>query len=112
MVTAAIETYKAYHPLMFPCFVVDVKTFNPRAPMQKLDIRSGEFDLLVGCPPCQGFPLAFGTSIVDCSAAPRNSLVPNVAGCIDAFRPRCNLDANHLPGILRSDIFSAVCKKR
>ncbi len=50
----AIETYKVNHRTV-PVFRKDLYQLHPRELMDSLGLKSGQIDLLAGCPPCQGF---------------------------------------------------------
>lgn len=50
----AVETYKANHPEV-DVWQTDIRKISGPALMRRLKIKSGDLDLLAGCPPCQGF---------------------------------------------------------
>ena len=50
----SIETYRKNHRNTY-LIEKDIRSVNPRILMKDLNIKSGDLDLLAGCPPCQGF---------------------------------------------------------
>ncbi|MCK4626423.1 MAG: DNA cytosine methyltransferase [Phycisphaerae bacterium] len=88
----AFATYKANHPEVH-AFKQDVCTVKG-ACLRKLS-PTGQIDLLVGCPPCQGFSSL--TSKYR-RADPRNALVMEMARLIEEVRPRVVMMEN-VPGL-------------
>src|SRR5689334_18896961 len=50
----AVETYKANHKRV-TIWDKDIRKLAAVEVIRQLKIRSGQLDLLAGCPPCQGF---------------------------------------------------------
>ncbi|MEO6036033.1 MAG: DNA cytosine methyltransferase, partial [Verrucomicrobiota bacterium] len=50
----AVETYKTNHREVV-IWEKDIKKISASEVMRRLKIKSGQLDLLAGCPPCQGF---------------------------------------------------------
>lgn len=72
---------------------IDIPRFR-----KQLGLKVGELDVLVGCPPCQGFSrMRNGGGIGD----ERNSLILKYIEFIDAFQPRFALFEN-VPGLVRT----------
>lgn len=81
-------------------FIVrDIHFLNPHKDvLEKIDMRPGELDVLIGGPPCQGFSLMGLRNPND----PRNRLLEELFRFIDAIRPRWILLEN-VPGILNME---------
>jgi len=89
----AFATYKANHPEV-RAFRQDIRTVDGKS---MLDLSpTGTVDLLVGCPPCQGFSSL--TSKVRRSD-PRNDLVLEMSRLIREIRPRMVMVEN-VPGLV------------
>ena len=99
-VVAAVEleshsfaTYKANHPEV-KCLRQDIATVSGTA-LQEL-AGMDRIDLLVGCPPCQGFT-SLTVKYKD-KEDPRNALVLEMARLTEAMRPRAIMMEN-VPGL-------------
>jgi DNA (cytosine-5)-methyltransferase 1 len=91
----AAKTYKKN--LGVTAKVADIRDFSPRTFRRKLNLRRGELDVLVGCPPCQGFSrMRNGDGADD----PRNKLVLRYLEFVREFKPRFAIFEN-VPGIVR-----------
>ncbi len=77
------------------CHNVDLETCDFIQLRNKLGLRHGELDLMIGGPPCQGFTTA-GNRFWD---DPRNKLVQNYAQALEVFYPRWFMMEN-VEGIL------------
>jgi len=53
----AVESYRRNFAGT-PCEVADVRDLGPEMLLDKVGLRSGELDILLGGPPCQGFSSA------------------------------------------------------
>ena len=67
---AAVDTYKKNFPEAI-CSSEDIDDLDFESVLSKIGLQSGELDILIGGPPCQGFSTA-GTRFWD---APRNHLL-------------------------------------
>jgi DNA (cytosine-5)-methyltransferase 1 len=91
----ACRTYEALVGL--PPLCADLSALPPEAAAKAWGIGSGEADILLGCPPCQGFTrLRNGAGAND----PRNRLVLVFLDYVDFFRPRLVVFEN-VPGLAR-----------
>jgi len=79
----------------------DAFTFN----FDKWSKELGDVDVLVGCPPCQGFSRL--RLNLNGGEDPRNQLISAYIKAVKAFRPRALVFEN-VPGILRSEYFSML----
>jgi len=80
------ESYLMNHPEV-DLKVGDITTVEPSAFMRKLKLKTGELDLLAGCPPCQGYS-TIGTRNRGKKDDPRNELVYQVLRFALVFRPK------------------------
>ena len=69
----------------------DLSSYDPRALMEELGIKSGELDVLVVGPPCQSFSTAGRRGTL---ADPRGQLIFHFLRFVDALRPRYFLMEN------------------
>ena len=76
-------------------FVGDVRKLSSDRIMRELGIKPGELDLMVGCPPCQGFSRLGKCDVMD----PRNSLVFEYARFISEIKPK-SLVMENVPNII------------
>jgi DNA (cytosine-5)-methyltransferase 1 len=76
-------------------FYGDIRKFSGAFIMEKLGVKPGEIDCIVGGPPCQGFSMSGKRDIMD----PRNSLVFEFADKILEIQPKSFIMEN-VPGIL------------
>lgn len=91
---AAIATYNMNFGANI-CHNVDLESCDFLELRNDLGLRSGELDLIIGGPPCQGFTTA-GNRFWD---DPRNKLVQNYAQALEMFYPRWFMMEN-VEGIL------------
>jgi DNA (cytosine-5)-methyltransferase 1 len=107
----ACTTYRANHPRTF-LIQADIRdrTASPETLMGKLHLRSGELDLLAGCPPCQGFSnlrtLNGGKTVTE----PTNDLLFEIVRYVRCLRPRAVMIEN-VPG-LSADPRAAAFRRR
>ena len=81
-----------------PCEVADVRDLGPELLLDKVGLRAGELDILLGGPPCQGFSSAGMKSGED----PRNSLVRHYVRLLEGIRPKWFVMEN-VEGLLTND---------
>jgi DNA (cytosine-5)-methyltransferase 1 len=93
----AVESYRRNFPET-PCEVADVRDLGPEMLLDKVGLRSGELDILLGGPPCQGFSSAGMKSGED----PRNSLVRHYVRLLEGIRPKWFVMEN-VEGLLTND---------
>ena len=94
--TWAAKTYEAN--IGVTPIVRDIRDIPPTDFRKSLDLEEGELDVLVGCPPCQGFTrMRNGNGKDD----PRNELVRVYGHFVIAFRPRFVVFEN-VPGLIRT----------
>jgi DNA (cytosine-5)-methyltransferase 1 len=67
--------------------VSDITQIDPVEYMKELELKTGELDLLAGCPPCQGYS-TIGTRNRGQRNDPRNELVYEVLRFAIAFQPK------------------------
>ncbi|MBC8095856.1 MAG: DNA cytosine methyltransferase [Akkermansiaceae bacterium] len=91
----AVETFKLNHPETWAtCGPIEEQ--DPACVRQKLGIRKGELDCMLGGPPCQGFSIYAPDRILD---DPRNSMFRHYLRFVDEFAPKSLLIEN-VPGML------------
>jgi len=93
----AVESYRRNFAGT-PCEVADVRDLGPEMLLDKVCLRSGELDILLGGPPCQGFSSAGMKSAED----PRNSLVRHYVRLLEGIRPKWFVMEN-VEGLLTND---------
>jgi DNA (cytosine-5)-methyltransferase 1 len=81
-----------------PCEVADVRDLEPEMLLDRAGLRSGELDILLGGPPCQGFSSAGMKSGED----PRNSLIRHYVRLLEGIRPKWFVMEN-VEGLLTND---------
>ena len=79
----AVESYRRNFSVT-PCEAMDIRELNAELVLQRAGIDSGELDILLGGPPCQGFSSAGGKSGDD----PRNFLLHQYVRLLDGIRPK------------------------
>lgn len=93
----AVATYRKNFPDT-PCEAADVRDLGPELLLTKAGLRSGELDVLLGGPPCQGFSSAGMKSSDD----PRNALVRHYVRLLETIRPKWFVMEN-VEGLLTND---------
>lgn len=93
----AVETYRCNFPET-PCAAADVRDLGVDLLLTKVGLRTGELDILLGGPPCQGFSSAGMKSGED----PRNSLVRHYVRLLEGVRPKWFVMEN-VEGLLTND---------
>jgi DNA (cytosine-5)-methyltransferase 1 len=87
----------------------DIRSVDGRKLMTALGIRSGELDLLVGCPPCQGFSTLRTRNGASWNKDPRNNLVDEMLRLIRELRPRAVMMEN-VPKLGEKQVFKDFVK--
>lgn len=77
--------------------IADIRALNPEQWRDEMGLAPGELDVLIGCPPCQGFTRLRGKDGVD---DPRNDLVHVFAEFVLSFRPKLIVFEN-VPGFVK-----------
>lgn len=93
----AVESYRRNFSGT-PCAVLDVQELEPEGLLERVGLCSGEVDILLGGPPCQGFSSA-GMKAGDDS---RNSLVRHYVRLLEGVRPKWFVMEN-VEGLLTND---------
>jgi len=105
----AAETYRMNHKKT-RVWETDIRNLDPARMMTELNLKSGELDLLAGCPPCQGFSsmrtLNGGKDIKD----PINDLVFEFLRFVETFLPKALMMEN-VPGLATDRRFHRLAKK-
>lgn len=81
------EVYSKNHPLS-RVKVQDISKVSPSKFMKELGLKSGELDLLAGCPPCQGFSRLRTKNGALRNLDKRNALVDQIVRFASTFRPK------------------------
>lgn len=92
---SAIATFQANHPGVI-AEACPIEQVDARSLRKRLNLKSGELDVLVGGPPCQGFSINAPERFL---ADPRNSLFRHYVRLLDELRPKTLLMEN-VPGML------------
>lgn len=104
---AAARTFQ--HNLGLAPLVADLAAISPQQLLHHFNLQADQIDVLVGCPPCQGFTRMRNDKGAD---DPRNDLVLRYLEFVEAIRPRCVVFEN-VPGLARqqhgSKVFRAFC---
>ncbi len=103
----AAETYE--RNLGIKAKMVDIRNLPPQAFREELGLPRRELDVLVGCPPCQGFSrMRNGNGAADI----RNALVLKYLEFVAEFMPRFAVFEN-VPGLLRTkhgkEMYARLC---
>jgi DNA (cytosine-5)-methyltransferase 1 len=91
----AIETFKENHAEAW-AECKPIEEVDPTFVRQKLKLRRGELDVLVGGPPCQGFSINAPERFL---SDPRNKLFKHYERFLEEFEPKAFLFEN-VPGLL------------
>jgi DNA (cytosine-5)-methyltransferase 1 len=91
----AIQTFAYNHPSAWSeCR--EIETIDPIEVRERLQLKKGALDVLVGGPPCQGFSINAPERFLD---DPRNKLFKDYVRFLDEFEPKTFLFEN-VPGLL------------
>lgn len=81
-----IESFRMNHPEVL-LKDADIVKVNPQQYIKELGMKTGELDLLAGCPPCQGYSV-IGTRNRGIKDDPRNELVFEIFRFAKIFKPK------------------------
>ena len=101
--SAAAKTYQLNHPKV-ELSESDIREIRGRKWMQDLGIERGELDLLVGCPPCQGFSTLRTRNGAYWNRDERNYLVDEMLRLVKEMRPRTVIMEN-VPRLCEKRLF-------
>ncbi len=104
----AVDTYEINHPDVHVCHA-DIRAVRPNTLRKRLKLRSGELDLLAGCPPCQGFSALRTRNGAAQKRDHRNGLISEMLRFARAFRPKAIMMEN-VPGLAEHRSFKALCR--
>jgi DNA (cytosine-5)-methyltransferase 1 len=93
----AVESYRRNFPST-PCEAADIGDLSADCILERIGLKSGELDILLGGPPCQGFSSAGAKAGND----PRNSLLAHYIRLLEAIRPKWFVMEN-VEGLLTND---------
>ncbi len=109
-VIAAVEidsvpanTYRLNHPEV-KLAEMDIRKIKGRKWMRELGITRGQLDLLVGCPPCQGFSTLRTRNGARWNRDPRNNLVKEMLRLVKQMRPKSVIMEN-VPRLREKSVF-------
>jgi DNA (cytosine-5)-methyltransferase 1 len=114
-VCAAVEiepkaqaTYQLNHPNV-KLYGKDIRLLSAESVLIETGLRTGQLDLLAGCPPCQGFSRLRtrnkGTSVDD----PRNDLIDDFLRFVHVLKPKTVMLEN-VPALANDRRFQELCK--
>ena len=95
--STAVETYKKNFPETM-CSNEDIDNLDFEKVLEKIGVKAGEIDILIGGPPCQGFSTA-GSRFWD---DPRNHLLKSYIMALRVIQPKWFLMEN-VEGLLTSN---------
>jgi len=104
----AAQTYKSNHSRVRIC-KNDIRKIAARTLMRELGLKSGELDVLAGCPPCQGFSVLRTRNGSSQRRDRRNGLIAEMLRFIRAFRPKAVMLEN-VPGLSAHWSFRKTCR--
>jgi len=104
----ARETYALNHPRI-PIAGNDIRNLEATELMSMLKIKSGELDLLAGCPPCQGFSNIRRKNKPLAAHDPRNDLIDDFLRLAIALMPKLIMMEN-VPGIIQYEKFQSLVR--
>lgn len=112
-VAAAVEldskaqaTYKLNHPSV-RLYGQDIRTLDPERVMNDAGLRSGQLDLLAGCPPCQGFSRLRTKNQKTSVRDDRNNLVAEFVRFVKILRPKTIMLEN-VPALAKDGRFTRM----
>lgn len=97
----AVSTYRRNHPRT-QVFDNDIRSLDPKGLMHGMGMKTGDLDLLAGCPPCQGFSTLRTFNGGRYVEEPMNDLVFEFLRFVQAFRPKTIMMEN-VPALLHDD---------
>lgn len=101
----AVETYQMNHPEV-RLFRGDIRLISPQLVMKELGLKKCDLDLLVGCPPCQGFSTLRTRKKTSSVDDPRNDLLYDFIRFVKEIRPKAVMMEN-VPGLAGDERFGA-----
>lgn len=104
----AQRTYRLNHPKV-RLFEQDIRKLSARHLLRETGLRSGELDLLAGCPPCQGFSRLRTRNQQTSVKDPRNDLVNDFLRFVRVLRPKTIMLEN-VPALADDHRFKDLCK--
>jgi DNA (cytosine-5)-methyltransferase 1 len=104
----AATTYAANHPRIL-VWNDDIRKVRARRLMRELGLKSGDLDLLAGCPPCQGFSVLRTRNGAEKNRDRRNGLIGDMLRFIRAFRPKTVMLEN-VPALGLHQPFRKFCR--
>jgi DNA (cytosine-5)-methyltransferase 1 len=105
----AAKSYRQNHPEV-DVLQEDIRKIDPDKWIAALGLKSGELDLLAGCPPCQGFSTLRTKNGARSNCDSRNSLVREMLRLVDVFRPKAILMEN-VPGLRSKAVFDEFIRE-
>jgi len=112
-VVAAVEieakaqaTYKLNHPNV-QLYESDVRKLDPAAVLKAAGLKSGDLDLLAGCPPCQGFSRLRTKNQKTSVKDDRNNLVREFLRFVRAMKPKTIMLEN-VPALAKDGRFTRM----
>lgn len=112
-VAAAVEidgkaqaTYKLNHPTV-RLYDQDIRTLDPKKVMGDAGLKSGQLDLLAGCPPCQGFSRLRTKNQKTSVRDDRNNLVAEFVRFVTVLRPKTIMLEN-VPALAKDGRFTRI----
>ena len=105
----AIQGYRMNHPEVF-LLEKNIRDVTTESFLAELDMNKGELDLLIGCPPCQGFSRIRAKSLKEGSKDDRNDLIFEYLRFVEGMLPK-NIMLENVPGIKNDKRFLSVEKK-
>ena len=99
----AVETYQANHPEVL-VWHRDIRALTAPRILKTLGLKSGELDLLAGCPPCQGFSAMRRLNGARRVRDRQNDLVFDFLRLAKGLRPRAIMMEN-VPGMFINSRF-------
>jgi DNA (cytosine-5)-methyltransferase 1 len=99
----AVNSYKLNHTKV-KLTASDIRDVDGQLWMRELGIRRGELDLLVGCPPCQGFSTLRTRNGAHWNRDPRNNLVGEMLRLVLEMLPKAVMMEN-VPRLSEKRIF-------
>lgn len=87
----------------------DIRAVEGRAVLKDLGLRRGDLDLLLGCPPCQGFSRLRNLNGGARVREPRNTLLFEFLRFVDELQPRAFMLEN-VPGLARHYSFGLLLR--
>jgi DNA (cytosine-5)-methyltransferase 1 len=104
----AVKTYKTNHKRV-SIWRQDISKLPVSIVKKKLDLSSGQLDLLAGCPPCQGFSSLRTRNGANQNRDHRNNLIREMLRFVSVIRPEDVLMEN-VPGLKSKRQFRDFCR--